>query len=141
MKVYLVSSGSDSDYAIIAVFSTLEKAKEYIAAINASTMSRYHELNDEIEEYELDCPPQDWFAVRVVITKDGSASAYNVIEEGGELGRPHFTAMGELQLVNTVRTTDRQQAIKVTNELRARLLALNAWGDNEQLRELLARHP
>jgi len=44
-KVYVVTAGCYSDYHIVAVFSTKEKAEEYIA---------YHGTNNTLEEYELD---------------------------------------------------------------------------------------
>ena len=47
MKAYIVTSGSYSDYQIEAVFSTKEKAEEYIQ--NTCT----DDVND-IEEYEMD---------------------------------------------------------------------------------------
>lgn len=46
-KIYIVSSGSYSDYYIEAVFSTREKAKEYID---------HNGLGFEIEEHEMDEP-------------------------------------------------------------------------------------
>ena len=46
-KIYIVSSGSYSDYYIEAVFSTREKAKEYID---------HKGLGFEIEEHEMDEP-------------------------------------------------------------------------------------
>jgi len=47
MKVYIVTSGSYSDYHIEAVFSTKEKAEEYI-------QNNCDDDVNEIEEYEMD---------------------------------------------------------------------------------------
>lgn len=44
-KVYVVTAGCYSDYHIVAVFSTKEKAEEYIA---------YHGTDYNLEEYDLD---------------------------------------------------------------------------------------
>lgn len=49
MKAYIVTSGSYSDYNIEAVFSTEEKAKEFIN-------NRGDDDFNEIEEYEMDKP-------------------------------------------------------------------------------------
>jgi hypothetical protein len=51
MKVYLVSSGSYSDYEIDNVFSTKEKAIEYI-----EFRKKYHcgNINDDFEEFDVD---------------------------------------------------------------------------------------
>jgi predicted GIY-YIG superfamily endonuclease len=51
MKVYIVTSGSYSDYGIHKVFSTEEEAKKYIDAVGTDD-------NWEVEEYEVD--PTDW---------------------------------------------------------------------------------
>ena len=48
-KIYMVTSGCYSDYCINAVFSTREKAEEYIDGGNAYSDS-------DIEEYDLDEP-------------------------------------------------------------------------------------
>ena len=47
-KVYIVTSGEYSDYAIEAVFSTIEKAKEYVDA---------HGSDYRVEEYPVDDTP------------------------------------------------------------------------------------
>lgn len=51
MKVYIVTSGSYSDYGIHEVFSTEEEAKKYIDAVGTDD-------DWEVEEYEVD--PTDW---------------------------------------------------------------------------------
>lgn len=50
-KIYVVTSGEYSDYGIDAIFSTKEKAQEYIT-IRTNSEYIWNEL--EIEEYELD---------------------------------------------------------------------------------------
>jgi len=51
MKVYIVTSGSYSDYGIHEVFSTEDEAKKYIDAVGTDD-------DWEVEEYEVD--PTDW---------------------------------------------------------------------------------
>ena len=46
MKVYAVTEGAYSDYDVVAIFSTMEKAEKYQAA--------HPETNSEICEYEVD---------------------------------------------------------------------------------------
>lgn len=53
MKVYVVTYGEYSDYGIEAVFSTKEKAQEYIN-IACTERDCWSSTNDCIEEYELD---------------------------------------------------------------------------------------
>jgi hypothetical protein len=53
-KVFAVSEGSYSDYRIVAIFSTREKAQEYIDSCHAEQWSE-----KEIEEYDLDLPREE----------------------------------------------------------------------------------
>lgn len=50
-KVYIVTSGEYSDYGIDRVFSTEEKAKEWVDVITSMYGGNY-----DIEQYELDAP-------------------------------------------------------------------------------------
>ncbi len=50
-KVYIVTSGEYSDYGINRVFSTEEKAKEWVDVITSMYGGDY-----DIEQYELDAP-------------------------------------------------------------------------------------
>ena len=50
-KVYIVTSGEYSDYGIDRVFSTEEKAKEWVDVITSMYNGNYN-----IEQYELDAP-------------------------------------------------------------------------------------
>ena len=51
-KVFIVTSGEYSDYGIDRVFSTEEKAKEWVDF----NTSMYDDGNYSIEQYELDAP-------------------------------------------------------------------------------------
>ncbi len=53
MKVYIVTTGNYEDYIIEAVFSTEEKAKEYVKEKEASLLP-YKDNSLDIEEYEID---------------------------------------------------------------------------------------
>lgn len=50
-KVFIVTSGEYSDYSIDRVFSTEEKAKEWVDVITSMYGGNY-----DIEQYELDAP-------------------------------------------------------------------------------------
>ena len=50
-KVFIVTSGEYSDYGIDRVFSTEEKAKEWVNVITSMYGGNY-----DIEQYELDAP-------------------------------------------------------------------------------------
>lgn len=60
-KVYLVSSGSYSDYYVIGAFSTRELAEAYIAhRLGPDSTKSWSEVNREPEEIELDQPRESW---------------------------------------------------------------------------------
>ena len=52
-KVYVVTAGSYSDYDIVKIFSTHEKAQEYINIANSLSGIVQEKFND-IQEWELD---------------------------------------------------------------------------------------
>src|SRR3990167_10395534 len=64
-KVYVVTSGQYSDYGIKAVFSTKEKAEEYIK------LSTDPDINNLLEEFELDIPKEEWLYTKVIMDRDG----------------------------------------------------------------------
>lgn len=70
MKVYIVASGSHSDYSIDAVFSSREKAETHIAGIPPEHQDH------SIEEYELDAEkPHIWGTKHgVYVRRDGTAA-------------------------------------------------------------------
>ena len=69
MKVYVVTAGDFSDYHIERVFSTKEKAQEYLDYLGNAN-------NASMEEYILDKEaPRGVFGYRVSFDEDGSAEA------------------------------------------------------------------
>ncbi len=128
-KVYIVTSGSYSDYKIEAVFTDKELAGEY---------QRRGGEDYDVEEYEINQPIPD-VGFTVYMGQDGNVD--NTIRE---LGKKHgFSCFinswrtGKTLLVFTVKTEDEQRAVKVVNEKRAIILAHNAWGDDEKVKQLL----
>lgn len=134
--VYLVTSGSYSDYGIEAVFSTAEKAEAY----------RWNRADDvRIEEYELDvgCDlvAQGLRTYTVVMRRDGSLqsairNAYPAFEN--DIYRPQswadntisvFTGLSDL--ADTwefhIQTKSEEQALKIANERRGMMLATETW--------------
>ena len=127
MIVYIVTCGEYSDYGIVAVFSKKEPAKEYC---------RRGGEGYQVEEYTLDEPLPDVF-IRVIMAHDGSV----VNVSRGVLREPGFewfcnTKVGEA-MTWTVKTDDDKRAIKVTNEKRSQIIALNIWGNSKKVFELV----
>lgn len=125
MKVYVVTSGSYSDYGINAIFSTPELAELY--------KNNYNKANPgdaDIEEWELDKPiPENGYTVRM--TQNGIADVS--INFNASWGFWCFTR--ENKLVWNIQILDKERAIKVVNEKRAQILALGIWGNNARVKE------
>jgi len=128
-KIYLVTSGEYSNYSIDAAFSTREKAQAWIDYDKNKPKRGY-----VIENYDIDPDPGDTFdpSVRVTMKKDGAVRAITL-----SIGVGFGWFLGDDMLEWSVRGTDEQRAIKVVNEKRAQILALNIWGDDEKVRELV----
>ena len=129
MKVYVVTEGYYSDYKILAVFSTREKAERYI-----KLCQKYRDLLNslEIEEFELDREPEEYVYTFVRMNRDGNvievrktvldswlASAWN------DPANVNCDVYGNMYLY--VRTDDVKKAIKVANEIRTMLIATGRW--------------
>ena len=128
MKVYIVTSGEYSDYRINAVFSTKEKAEDYLAAEPSNVET------PEIEEYEMDMPPSEWWTTIVYMLRDGTVKNHQTSlkrkdEEAGFLFLKsvpiYYPAIVELAWVVVTKDVDR--AIKVVNEKRTQIIALGLW--------------
>lgn len=129
MKVYIITDGSYSDYHIEAAFSSKELAEQYIEITHAG----------DIEEYVLDAPmplPQ----TSVIMTKEGKViSTYRTLNQ--DIGFSYFYSYKDPDDPNMcyiVETASEETAIKVVNEKRIQILALNLWGQSNEVRALLS---
>lgn len=124
MKVYIVTSGSYSDYGIDAVFSTRDLAKKYISSLNSS---RFHEF--VIETWDLDSHKEELrkgfklFFVRM--DKQGNTQEIEHSDHEGNYEDPAFDV--DSNLISFVLAKDETHAIKIVNERRIRLIAENSW--------------
>ena len=84
MRIYVVTKGEYSNYRIVALFSTEERADEYVSELNQDAYAYAR-----VEEYELDTPRDDlegcW---SIVIDQDGTL----VSETWDNLGTPSDSA-------------------------------------------------
>jgi len=119
MIVYVVTSGEYSDYSIEAVFSTKEKAEAYKA-----DMEWVGSEKADIEEWEVDTL-RERRALEVGMTREGET--YMVRKTLLPRGHEIIFNGKETLLLNVVATEEEERAVKVTNELRTRLIALSAW--------------
>lgn len=123
-KVYLVSRGSYSDYSIVALFSSKEKAETFMAY---HPKTGYDSLND-LEEFELDGPtefPVGKLAFRVRFTRDGEME---VAQTDPQYVRDFVRPYGDGKTMCTeCWAADEKAAAKIANERRAQVIAENQW--------------
>lgn len=128
--VYLVSSGSYSDYGVQGVFSSKENAEKFISA--SKTYPRGNDFND-VEEYTLDFPiaPIDAgltpFVVRMLQGGDQAVverhAPWAAGPDRGHFVGHHPTAGSARTFVTFVWARDESHAVKIANEKRIALLA------------------
>jgi hypothetical protein len=126
-KVYLVTSGNYSDYGVDAVFESEELANKFIRSLKKC----YEEFR--VEEYDLNPHEKQvrsgFFPFFVRMNKTGVC--IEVYEESSYYGFGGDRAYNfdvNKNLYNHVFAKDEKHAIKITNEKRTELIALNKWG-------------
>jgi len=122
--IYLVSDGSYSSYGIRGAFSTKEKAEEFIELSPGMDDPR-------IEEWELNpFEPQirkGLVVFSVQMGKEGNvASIYRAPLTWESEYRQQFSASKDC-LIESVWARNEKHAIKIVNDTRIRILALNQW--------------
>lgn len=118
--IYLVTDGEYSDYRVLGVYSTEEKAE---AARNLWV------AENAIEEYELDAmseTPPGLFPFEV--SMDAQGNTKNTRRVSVEFFKPENRPYGDDVHVDfRVWATDQEHAIKIANEHRTQLIAMNQW--------------
>jgi len=141
-SIYLVTSGSYSDYGVEAAFSTKEKAQEYIDE-HLKIASCYADPK-EIAEYSLDEPRAHISYVYVTMSKTGEVlndptvdTLYSAPWMDGFVvfssGRWREDSMETIRWC--VITNDITKAIKVVNEKRTQIIAEGLWMDSARVME------
>lgn len=130
--IWGVSSGSYSDYIVEALFSSKEKAQEFL--------DEYSKFDSEARLEEFDYDPEPPRAIEVIgVHIDMEGNVLRVYDprwvREGAVGFVGYGLAdvwrGPRVLIWVVPTTDKERAIKVVNEKRAIILANEAWGDPE----------
>lgn len=118
MNVYIVSTGCYSDWSIVAICSSEEKAKDVMALYPKSDLN-------EIETWELDAhgnrPGQRIWQVRM--NPEGETSW---VEPCPHL---HEDYISSPERCFHMFAKDKTHAVKIANERRIQLLAENKWDD------------
>lgn len=122
-KIYLVTEGSYSDYRVLGVYSSVEKAEHakllYVA-------------DNDIEEYELDAVPESppgLLAYVVLMEISGDVKRLWQESVAGFKSRWHPEDLYGSDPVAWFRiwARDEQHAVKIANEWRAQIIALGLW--------------
>ena len=136
-KVYVVTSGSYSDYGIDAIFDTKELAQSFIDSFKDDS---YNDFNG-IDEWYLNPNELDLKANRkpFSLRMDIEGNTFELEQSSSSYGHKNgldlsFTYKKDLMNVKCF-ADDEIHAVKIANEKRIQILALNRWGqDNPLLR-------
>lgn len=133
MKIYVLTKGQYSDYHICGVFDNEELARGFVklfdGSLNKEEYDRYM-----IEEYEVNPFKMEvgkgYNPYFVRMRKNGEAYKIRIADsEFGFLDSNSFGFCMRGDLYNHCFARDEQHAVKITNELRVRLIAENKWED------------
>jgi hypothetical protein len=137
-KVYVVTSGSYSDYGIVGVFDNAELAQLTASNIRGSNEVEVYELNPDADKYLAGLR-----MFVVLIAKDGTVKECEL-----KFGETRFLKYGyasnldeDWLLETEVWAKDAEHAIKVANERRSYLLAENLWPDRDSYPHSRIRFP
>lgn len=133
--IYAVSEGSYSDYRVSAIFSTREKAQEFIDTMKKQSGSDEYDSYNEIEEYQLDPPVaallgRGYSVYSVLMLRNGDVkriertdnSSYYISKAGQSYIWKRTNAL-EMK----VWAKDDKAAVKIVNEKRVQMIAMGGW--------------
>lgn len=125
--IYVVTSGSYSDYGINAVFDDEQLAKDFIAMFEKGNY-----IDMQIEEWKLNPEEENIRAKRKLyflrMNKEGIASDISI--EGSSFSIDYINTIqfdNKKNLMIRCFADDEKHAIKIANEKRAQVIANNKW--------------
>ena len=133
-KIYLVTEGDYSDYHVCGVFSTRENAQKYIDHFGSSGGAG-NSGQPDIEEFELDSNIELFNTHKpyfIKMLRDGTVREVYEEAAGSSDFSWRYAVNGEVNydqyiMTTHVLATSMEHAIKIANERRTRLIALNRW--------------
>lgn len=121
MKLYLVTKGQYSDYSVVGVYSTADKA--------AAAACVYTDAN-EIDEIDLD-PESPWPVglrrYRVWMSMDGAKSSVFQTDPSVVDHQPAVTGYNKSEVLFHLWASDEQHAAKIASEQRAQMIVAGNW--------------
>lgn len=121
-KVYIITHGDYSDYSICAVFSTLDKAEEYIQQHGNTFCIEEYLLDEAVEQSEIWSVEIGISTHNVKLCESVSDSWYNERIDKFRVFEPVFRN-GEWSIKMVLRADAMNRAIKVANERVAQIVA------------------
>ena len=125
--VYICTKGEYSDYSICGVFDDKKLAEKFCEKFNNCRIEKWN-LNPFSFELKSDYSP---YFIRM--TKEGKIlevdNAPSVYSFGSGDTEDRFDVSGNLYVSSMAKS--QEHAIKITNDRRAKLIALNQWGKCE----------
>ena len=123
-KVYVVTTGSYSDYSVSAIYSDRDSADVATGLLSDS---------NDVQEWILDEVPADDIRGRirylVVMAKDGLTEKIRTyqysLDSSHSIGSSPTT--GKPSLYNYCWAMNEEHAVKITNDIRVRLIAQDEW--------------
>jgi len=124
--IYVVTTGTYSDYKIDSVFDSKELAQSYIDSFSTSGWYKM-----SIEEFKLNPfekqVKEGYLPYFLRMTKEGKCTQINICDSSFELGEKPFFDVDD-KICHKIFAKDEKHAIKILNEIRAQLVATNKWG-------------
>ena len=137
-KIYAVNAGCYSDYRVVALFTTIELANEFMAAVPDSDYNAVEEFDLNPDTAGLIKRGYSSWSVRML--RDGSTeqvnrrdlSLYGVGDVGHRIWKrteaPAYKGKGIPDcLMSTVWAKSEDAAVKIVNEHRAQMIASGEW--------------
>ena len=138
IKIFLVTTGDYSDYKVCGVYSTKEKADWAYKLYGGNGCA-------DIAEFELDAlpdTPPGMLKYSVIMNRDGVVKCvilHDVTDEPDREWCPYESEEDQMNFF--VFAKHETAAIKIANERRVRLIALNQWASSwEEYDKLQARN-
>jgi len=130
-KVYLVTTGEYSDYSVRGVYSNLKRAEEVQKYYNKSS---YCDACIEIIDLDTNFYRIRDGYLRYHFYMGRRGGVYHLSSSGLRHGHVSFwyEFYNESQMVCEVDARSEEHAIKIANEKRVQLLAMNLWGINRE---------
>lgn len=130
MTLYIITSGEYSDYRINCVFLDHELAKEAVKIMGSGCRIEEYEASTELPE-SLN---PGLYHMQVNMNVYGDTSYVGHCDSTSEIHNPYlpYISWGVGMVKFEMWALDDEHALKIANERRLKLIALNAWPENLQ---------